>query len=134
MPVTYAYHSEILLIEAIGGDYSPEDLPRTFVAALGDPAATMPVALLLDVTRSTVLATRRPDQIRYVAEFLKPYAERIGRRCAVVASEDVHFGLARMGSVFAEGVGVEAQVFRTMDEAVEWLKPAKRTGTGGAAQ
>jgi hypothetical protein len=58
-----------------------------------------------------------------VAEFLGPYAGRIGGRVAVVAPSDVHFGLSRMGAVHSEQVGVAARVFRTADEALRWLGP-----------
>jgi hypothetical protein len=78
---------------------------------------------MLDVRESDVLAERDPKQIRLVAEFLKPYAERIGRRCAIVAASDIHFGLSRMGAVFCESIGVDAQVFRTPEEALAWLRP-----------
>ena len=121
MSVGYSLQSGVLLITA-EGRYRPEDVPTAFLDGLRDPACPTPVGLLLDVTGSEVLATRTSDQIRYVAEFLEPYAERIGRRCAVVAREDVHFGLSRMGATFAAGVGVEAQVFRSREAAIAWLK------------
>ena len=122
MPVSYSLNSELLQLTA-AGQYEPMDIPRQLVAALDDPACPSSVALLLDVRESGVLSDRTSAQIRDVSVFLEPYAERIGRRCAVVASRDVHFELARMGAVFCEDVGVEANVFRTMEEAVEWLNP-----------
>jgi hypothetical protein len=121
MPVSYQIDSGILTVLA-AGVYAPEDVPRTFLAALADPACPDPVGLLLDVRKSEVLSTRTAEQIRVVAEFLKPYAERIRRRCAVVVTLDAHYGLGRMGAVFAQGIGVEAQVFRSPQEARGWLE------------
>ena len=71
------------------------------------------------------MATRPAEDIRRVAEFVGPYKDRVGGRCAVVAESDVHFGLSRLGAVYGEGVGVDAQVFRNVEDAVHWLK----TGT-----
>jgi hypothetical protein len=45
---------------------------------------------------------------------------------AVVAASDVHFGLSRLGSVYSEGVGVEAQVFREVESALAWLGSPKK--------
>lgn len=128
MPVSYSLQSGVLALVA-SGRYAPEDIPHQFLAGLAEPACPSPVGLLLDVRRSEVLAGRHPDQIRTVAEFLKPYADRIGRRCAVVATHDAQFGLGRMGAVYAERVGVDAQVFRAMDEALAWLRAPSSAAT-----
>ncbi len=98
------------------------DVIRQFLAAMNDPACPARVELIVDVTRSESLAVRPTDEIRAVAEFIGPYAERVGGRCAVVASPGVQFGLSAMGSVYSEGVGVVTVVFRTHAEAIEWLR------------
>jgi hypothetical protein len=40
---------------------------------------------------------------------------------AIVTNSDVVFGMARMYSLLAEGVGVVAEVFRDLDAATRWL-------------
>ena len=120
MAVTYSLEGSLLRL-TLAGTYEPQDIVREFQAALADPLCPDPVSLLVDVTRSESLASRHPSQIRYVAEFLGPYAKRIQGRCAVVAVEDLHFGLGRMGSVYSENVGVEAAIFRDPEEARRWL-------------
>lgn len=120
MPVTYALEGRLLRLDLVG-EYSPEEVPKAFLAALADPACPRLVALLLDVTRSRSLAGRAPGELRAVSEFIGPYAERVGGRCAVVAPSDVLFGMSQMGAVFSEAVGVSARVFRTHPEALQWL-------------
>lgn len=120
MAVSYAIEGGLLRL-TFEGKYAPEDIIREFLAGLADPACPNPVPLLVDVTRSESLATRVPQEIRHVAEYLGPYAGRIGGRCAVVANKDLYFGLSRMGSVYSEGVGVKASVFRDVPAALEWL-------------
>ena len=130
MPVSYRLDAGVLHIQAVG-QYEAAEVPRTFLAGLADPACPRPVALLVDVRESEMVATRRPEQIREVAEFLAPYVERIAGRCAVVVSRDSQFGMARMGAVYSEQVGVEANVFRSEDEAVAWLRPGPSLGATG---
>jgi hypothetical protein len=40
---------------------------------------------------------------------------------AIVTSNDVLFGMARMYSILAEGVGAQAEVFREPESAMTWL-------------
>ena len=104
------------------GAYESKDIVNRFLEAMSDPDCPRPVALLIDVSRSESLASRPAIEIRSVAEFLGPYADRIGGRCAIVAPSDVHFGLSQMGSVHSERVGVTSHVFRTRGDALAWLR------------
>ena len=40
---------------------------------------------------------------------------------AIVTTNDVVYGMARMYSILAEGVGANAEAFRDMDSATRWL-------------
>lgn len=121
MAVEYSFREGVLTIAA-AGVYEPPDVVHAFLAAMNDPACPRPVALMYDVSRSGSLATRPAAEIRKMAEFLAPYADRIGGRVAVVAPSDVHFGLSRIGAARSESLGVDAQVFRTTAEALKWLE------------
>jgi hypothetical protein len=123
MAVTHSIQDGVLTMELVG-TYLSADVIRQFLKALNDPKCPPRVALLMDVSRSESLAKRPTDEIRMVAEFLGSYSERVGGRCAVVASPDVHYGLSQMGSVFSESVGITARVFRTKNEAIDWLTAA----------
>jgi hypothetical protein len=41
---------------------------------------------------------------------------------AIVTNDDVLYGMGRMYSVLAEGVGANAEVFRDMESATRWLE------------
>ena len=127
MPVTYSWDGPLLRL-TLAGTYEPEDIVRQFQAALADPRAVEKAALLVDLARSESIGTRSPGQIRFVAQALEPHTARIRGRCAIVAPEDVQFGLGRMGSVYSESVGVETEVFRTEDEALTWLDVKRPEG------
>ena len=123
MGVEYQFQDGVLAM-SFAGQYAPDDVTERFLEALKDPACPDPVPLLVDVSRSESLATRPAEEIKMVARFLGPYADRIGGRCAVVAPTDVQFGLSQMGSVHSEGVGVTSRVFRSRQDALTWLKGA----------
>jgi hypothetical protein len=118
--VTYSIEGDLVKVEMVGS-YSLEEAISQLITAVTDPRCPTPVKLVLDVSRSDTLATRPTEDIKRVAELAGPYRDRIGRRVAVVAEKDVHFGLSRLGSVYSQDVGVDAQVFRTQEEALAWL-------------
>jgi hypothetical protein len=120
MPVQCSLEGDRLTMEFVG-TYEPQEIVRRFLEAMGDPSCPVPVSLLVDVSRSESLATRPAEEVRQVAQFLGPYAHRIGGRCAVIAPKDVHFGMSQVGATHSRNVGIDARVFRTKDEAREWL-------------
>jgi hypothetical protein len=102
------------------GECAPEEVTNSFLDAMNDPDYPEVAELLVDVTASS-LAERMTHEIRYVARFLGPHAERIGGRCAVLVSSDLDFGLTKMGAIFAAAVGVDTQIFRSEESARYWL-------------
>lgn len=119
MPVTYRIREDVAEM-ALEGDCPPDEVIQTFHKILGDPATPQKFFLFLDVRHSTSLATRATDEIIRVAEYLGNYKERV-LRCAVLATENVHFGLSRLGAVYSETAGVMTSVFRDREEALTWL-------------
>jgi len=128
MPVTYSIEDGILIVVP-SGTYATQEVVQAFMAALKEPECPREFGLLLDVTQSESLASRPAGDIRMVAEMLGPYAQRVRSRVAVVAAKDVHFGLSQMGAVDSRGVGVDAKVFRTRAEAIEWLRAGTPAGS-----
>jgi len=120
MPVSYEIRDAVLRLN-LDGEYEPESVLQTFLDAIADPKCPKRVDLLVDVSRSASLAKRAPGEIQTVAESLGPFGERIGGRCAIVANDDLQFGLTRMGSAYSGSVGVDVQVFRDPEAALAWL-------------
>jgi hypothetical protein len=120
MSVVCTWSGTLLRMNIVGTN-APLEIIRAFETALARPEAAERFSFLVDVSRSESIKSRSPEEIRLVAEALGPYADRIGGRCAVVATEGVRFGLSRMGSVFSGGVGVDAQVFLDEAAALTWL-------------
>lgn len=86
-----------------------------------------PTTLLLWDMSQAEVSHVTPERLQ---KFIKKSAElevhRQGGRTAIVASEDLQFGLARMSEIFAEieSVPYSFNAFRSREEALQWLKSA----------
>jgi hypothetical protein len=127
MPVTVGFQGNVLRIQCVG-EYEPEEVTKGFLGAIEDSSCPKRLSLLLDLTESLSLQRRTPDEIRYVAEFLGPYAERLSGRCAVVVGTTLAYGFSRLGSVYTERIGIESEIFREADSALAWLGAANPIG------
>ena len=106
----------------MAGAYSPADIRQKLEEALADPCCGQLHGMLFDLTESTSLHERTPADIQEMARFLAGHSDRFGERLAMVAPTDLAYGLMRMGGVTAEALGAEPKVFRTADEALQWLR------------
>ncbi len=82
-----------------------------------DPRFVPSMRQLVDFRSVTVMDTT-PDGLRQLASF-NPFGD--GARRAVIAPTDITYGLARMYEMMRDGHRDVFQVFRTPDEAIEWL-------------
>jgi hypothetical protein len=120
MSVACHFNGDILEMK-LAGECPPDQIIDAFRRALDDPARPSKFGIFMDVRESTSLATRPAPEIIHVAEQLGPHKHLVAR-CAVLATEDIHFGLSRMGAVYSEAAGVMSRVFRDRDEALAWLR------------
>jgi hypothetical protein len=121
MGVTYEFKSN-LFVMTLDGVCPMDELFDTFDRALEDSAFPENARFLMDVSASESLADRTVEELRQVVDHFSARAERIGNRCALVAQSPVLFGMMRMAMVFSEMHGVNTSVFKSVDEAADWLK------------
>ena len=119
MPVTFAFRGEVLVLQAVGR-YAPDEMARAFREALADPARPVLRALLYDVRESQEVGTRSTPDVREAVAFFSALADKVGRRAALLATSDVGYGVMRMVAGWAEGSGIDVEVFRDPDEAFAW--------------
>ncbi|MGI9328962.1 MAG: hypothetical protein ACR2PZ_27340 [Pseudomonadales bacterium] len=62
-----------------------------------------------------------PDEMREIADGAKKVAPRTSRRVAIVAPEDLNYGLLRIFEVYREKEGSQVKVFRNRELASEWI-------------
>ena len=69
-------------------------------------------------------------ELRILAVFVEERLPKIAKRVAYVIADDVDYGIGRMWMVYAvkSDAHQERKLFRTMEEAIDWLaSPAKNT-------
>ena len=121
MPVGYEIDKYRGLIRTrCVGDVTLEEVLDHFRALEKDPECPHDLDVLLDLTGCLT----KPDTST-LREITQEMARVSGRvrfgACAVVVSSDVMFGASRMYTSLAGDYFRDAQVFRSMDEAQEWL-------------
>lgn len=107
------------LVVKLEGDYTIEALLQALdsgLSALDPPARAF---VLIDARAAT--GTRPSSAIRELGMSVSQMGDRI-ERIAIAVSTDVHFGLARMASMFAGDVGASSDVFRDIAEARAFLE------------
>jgi hypothetical protein len=121
MPVSYSFDDRFIHLR-MAGEYTTADLRRTLQDALADRQCGQRDGVLFDLSESKSLHQRTPTDIQEMARFLASQSEPFGGRLAMVAPSDLAYGLMRIGVVIAEASGAEPRVFRTTEEALEWLR------------
>jgi hypothetical protein len=119
MPATYKIDQENrLVLSTAWGTFSFSDALAHKEKLLSDPDFEPTYSQISDFTQVTEVALSN-DEIRSFAEFtvFSPQSRR-----AIIAPEDVKFGMARMFATLRElrgekGIGV----FRTLEEALDWV-------------
>lgn len=118
MPITYEIdtNARVVYSEAFGV-LTESETATHYDRISRDPAFHPDYRQLCDLQRVTELKASR-DFLRNLA--MTSIFDR-GTRRAVVAPTDHYYGLARMLQAFSDLDGREVGVFRTEEEAREWL-------------
>ena len=118
MPLSYGITQGILVV-TVEGEYTPDEFREVGSAGVKDPSTPKPARVLLDAPGSSSLKDRSPQDLRATAAFFAALGDI--HRVAILATDDLTFGLMRMGSSFSDNLGLETNVFRSRDEAMDWL-------------
>ncbi len=120
MPVSYRFDVDVIVIEMIG-EYSVNDLRMTVLKSFEDAGLPKRPTLLLDLSKSQSISKRSSAIINEMANFIASFGKRFGNRLALAAPDDLTYGLMRMSSARADSFGINVEIFRTYEEAREWL-------------
>ena len=118
MAITYQIDRAAgIVFTTSAGDITLDDIAEHCRRLRSDTAFSPLFSELLDYTGTSPALSL--EEMRHVADSLDPYSGEARR--AIVASSDLNYGVARMfGAVLA---GDTVAVFRSMDEALAWLRP-----------
>jgi len=101
------------------GDVTRDDVLSIIAQVYSDPAFRSPWLSMWDLTGGRPLFTA--DELREVAAYVRAHRPVDAGRIAIVATEDLAFGMSRMYEVFASDLQVETKVFRDSEPARQWL-------------
>jgi hypothetical protein len=82
--------------------------------------------LVLWDLRKASLNRLSSQDVQSLVKFLEQHGSiRRGGLTALVADEDADYGMLRMGEAYADGVPFSARIFRSTEEARQWLAQNK---------
>jgi hypothetical protein len=103
------------------GPVTLDEVVQHFADLMRDPDCPARLDVLLDLSEMTSLPTSsKLTAVTTEVARVRPRVEFDG--CAIIATRDALFGMARMFEVFAENYFGATRVFRTMDEGISWLE------------
>ncbi len=122
-PIEYTIHRDSgLLYVRAEGHLRSSDILAYLEVLDGDPSYRVGFHVLIDL-RGVDHYDLDPDDIRTVAAANAGFAEKSPPgSLALVSPKDAVYGLLRMFQALSEGQNLDVQVFRTIEEAVEWLE------------
>jgi hypothetical protein len=123
MPITFDIQPQKKLAIAVHAGLVPDaEFLSAYRSLYADARFDISFDLLVDLRRADSSA-RSTDALRdfaaCVSEFYPGADTR--PRVAVVATENISFGLARMYEAFSDAVPWDFRVFREVSDALEWL-------------
>ena len=101
------------------GDMTRDEVISIITQVYGDPAFRSPWHSMWDLSGARPMFTA--DELREVAAYVRAHRPVDAGRIAIVATEDLAFGMSRMYEVFASDLKVETRVFRDSELARQWL-------------
>lgn len=101
------------------------DVYTVFHRAYGDPACPPSAPILIDLAASTSLATRTPDMIKMLSEFVLEHPDRPGGRVAVALPQPQRQRFDELMAETARRAGVSVRTFDESESALRWLMQAE---------
>ena len=120
MEFTYRIDKVNRIVYLEGDDPGLELWRQTMLAIFADPEFETGFHFLSD--RRSATEARSSDYLKSALSFLKYYEKEMGRcKWATVVSTMTAFGMGRMTQILSENLSVRIEVFKDIDEAVDWL-------------
>lgn len=127
MSFTASYDPALRILSvSVHGPVSPELLDATLAAITASTEYPANVDTIWDF-RAADFSTLHADQMRRMLAVRKKHAGREGSFTAMVAEDDVAFGMSRMFQFLADGVvGQDWRVTRSLADAEQWILASRR--------
>ncbi|MDJ0912539.1 MAG: hypothetical protein QNI95_03160 [Desulfobacterales bacterium] len=121
--ITHIDKSRNLTIKTVKGKMSASEI-KTAISEFWESELTLNA--LWDLSRASVLPIT-PQDVADITSHVNTYKERFegrkGGKTAIVASDDLGYGMSRMFQTHGEGKDYpfQMEVFRTKSDALKWI-------------
>ncbi len=122
--VSYHFDDDVLVLKS-GARFSTMGLAAVLEAALNDSRFSNGMFLLFDNRDSEESAST--EEIRRRLRILDECP--VSRRCAIVVSDGLHYGLGRIAASYGLDLGLEIELFEDVTEAKDWLRALRRVSS-----
>jgi hypothetical protein len=101
------------------GDVTRENVISVIGQVYVDPTFRAPWHSIWDLSGAKPVFTAA--ELREVVAYVRDHRPEDAGKVAIVATEDLAFGMSRMYEIFSSDLNVETQVFRDLEPARQWL-------------
>ena len=121
MPVISEFQDDVFVVRVVG-DYGFNEYVETVLRGFSDPRFNTTTPVLVDSRES--MASPSSSDLRSICGRIlgRRPAGHVGRWAAVTSSAPLRFGIARMGGLTMESLGLEVQVFMDIATALAYLR------------
>ena len=122
MPIKYDIIMGKNIVMAVGyGVISATEVIKHLDRLAEDDRYTAPMKKLVDY-RAIESINISPNEAEMIARRKKKLAGKFsGEKCAFVSPGDLTYGTARVHQALIDGTDINTQVFRSFEEALDWL-------------
>ena len=117
MKLSYRIVEDVLVVDTYEA-FDARDVAEVLNAAMRDATIEWPLKTLFIHRGGSFDPTT--DELRSLIEMVAQFRDRM-TSFAIVVEEEFHFGLGRQSEALSEAVGYPLRVFRSNNEAWEWL-------------
>ena len=121
MSVSYTIDGRILTLTTVGRS-SVEEIVAAVNQVLADPRFNEAMVVIWDTRQSASLGDRSTEELRRIGESTYSLADKLPNYSAVIANNDLYYGLMRMVVTFTEKTNPKTEFFRTEEDAMAWVQ------------
>ncbi len=112
-----------LVVHVITESFRMADIEPTWKAMLADPQFRPGMNVLWDFRKGTSAIEFSTSDIQNIVSMTAGHIKQRGAqyKLALLATQDLFFGLSKMFAAYGDEIPIEICVFRSMEEALDWL-------------
>ena len=115
-----------LIVRTVSGRLTTAEVLNAFNGSLNDKNFVKDMHVIWDVSKADVRQVSA-DAINTIVEHIKAHLNNRGSnyKIAIVAPEDLNFGISRMFATYGSDLPVSIGIHRDIDDAYRWLEIIK---------